>query len=95
MRKILVCCTSARDRDYWISRAVDDGGKFVPPSASRGPQVIFARLELELMFLVFERGVNGRSQADRLRGLNLAGVLEFETVADEEIRSIILARLRP
>lgn len=90
MNRILVCAANGRERDYWLGLALDDGAEL---EKGKGPpfRAIFRRLELELRFEIFERD----GDADKLRGLELDGVLNLEAVSNQSCRSMIYARLRP
>jgi hypothetical protein len=86
--RILVCAANSRERDYWLALAAKDGAEQVSNQPYRA---LFPALELELRIEIFERS----SDADRVRGLELAGVLNFGAVRDEQCRSMIIARIRP
>jgi hypothetical protein len=86
---ILVCASNARELDFWRSRAGADGARFID-----GYRATFAALHVELRFMVFDPRDRGKP-AERLRGLELGGVLNLEAVLDEECRSMIFARIRP
>lgn len=86
--RILVCAASSRERDYWLQLALKDGAERDPNQPYRA---IFRALEVELRFEIFERLADG----EKLHGLELDGVLNFDAVIDPACRSMIYARIRP
>jgi hypothetical protein len=90
MNRVLVCCSSSAERDHLLHCAAADGAHLerVPRG---GLRAIFPSLEVELRFEILERELD----AERLRGLELAGVLNLKAVRNEAVRSMIYSRIRP
>lgn len=90
-RIILVCAASKLERDRQLHAAKADGAQLDAANS----RAVFPSLGIELRFEILARNTD----ADRLRGLELAGVLNIRAVDlsrdGERIRDMIYSRLRP